>query len=288
MKALAWDNRPEDLEHLVRYLGNYGIRLEVKADQNTFLERLLDREENWEFIVLDLVDEDDPGAESLPLEQQAGYKLALKCVQKNYLVFIVTKLYRIDNITHPNSIVFKSKELPKPWLAEEIRQTLIERGLYVDRKKVFLIYGHDRRAEGTTGKVEAFLKQRGIDVEKITAGNTLDLLGRGLVQKMKDCAAFVAICTPDDEWENGICAPRGNVLLEIGIAMGLTHGIERLIILQKYGATSDQQATLPSDSYGDLTLRFDMRVENVFDDLEQKLRMLKVQMKAPRARARSG
>jgi predicted nucleotide-binding protein len=49
--------------------------------------------------------------------------------------------------------------------------------------------------------------------------------------------------------------PRKNVLLEIGMVLGLPRGVNRLIALHGWGDTVEEQATLPSDLSGLLTLR---------------------------------
>ncbi|MFL5538475.1 MAG: TIR domain-containing protein, partial [Longimicrobiaceae bacterium] len=68
--------------------------------------------------------------------------------------------------------------------------------------------------------------------------------------------------------------PRQNVLLEIGMAMGLSRGLERLIVLKH------RDATLPSDLGGVLTLNFDDDVSATFPELETRLRELGIDFSA--------
>lgn len=79
---------------------------------------------------------------------------------------------------------------------------------------------------------------------------------------MQEAAAFVAICTPDDGVFEDVSSgkpsysqPRQNVLLEIGMVLGLPRGVNRLIALHAWGNTVEEQARFPSDLSGLLTLR---------------------------------
>ena len=94
---------------------------------------------------------------------------------------------------------------------------------------------------------------------------------------MQEAAAIVAICTPDDAVFEDVSSgkpsyfqPRQNVLLEIGMVLGSPRGVNRLIVLQAWGNTVEEQARFPSDLSGLLTLR----VENGqidWDDFQKSL-----------------
>jgi predicted nucleotide-binding protein len=97
----------------------------------------------------------------------------------------------------------------------------------------------------------------------------------GLLQRMNECSAFISICTPDDKADDGTYRPRQNVLLEMGMAMGLSRGLQRLVPLQRWGPEKQDQAVLPSDLGGIVALRFS-KVENQLDALRSKLEGLGV------------
>jgi predicted nucleotide-binding protein len=176
----------------------------------------------------------------------------------------------------PDSVILKSKDERVSWLAEAIRAALTERGRYIERQKIFLIYGRDRTADGTTGLVQSHLESLGLTVCKGDVASFSNTIPHDLLKLMEPCAAFVAICTPDDPWEGGKRAPRGNVLYEMGIAVGLQRGLERLIIVQKWGSNAEEQAVLPSDFGGNVPIRFYTSCENQFPILEERLKKLRV------------
>ncbi|MEL6232645.1 MAG: TIR domain-containing protein [Cyanobacteria bacterium J06627_3] len=110
----------------------------------------------------------------------------------------------------------------------------------------------------------------------------MNSISEGLVDAMRSCGAFVAICTPDDQVADNWYQPRQNALLEIGIAMGLPNGFQRLVILQRAGAEPDKQAKLPSDLGGAFTLQFydehDEPIRRMINALEN--RKIKIQRPA--------
>ncbi len=59
--------------------------------------------------------------------------------------------------------------------------------------------------------------------------------------------------------------PRPNVLLEIGITVGLWRGIERLVIVR------EGHALIPSDIAGVLRIDFATNIDEVLDELESAL-----------------
>jgi predicted nucleotide-binding protein len=92
---------------------------------------------------------------------------------------------------------------------------------------------------------------------------------------MNQCAAVVAICSADDELggaQAGKFQPRPNVLLEIGIAVGLWRGIERLVIVRQ------GEAQIPSDIAGVLRVEFKNEIDEVLDMLEEALRSKEVEL----------
>lgn len=162
------------------------------------------------------------------------------------------------------------------WTAQYIREELERRGVYADRKKVFGI--RSLKDQDVFRKfvepVDNHLDTRGLKNVTINAGDLVAVILEGLLRKMNQCGAIVAVCTADDLQADGTYHPRLNVLFEMGIALGLHRGLERLIVLQQWGSTEETRAVLPTDLGGVLTIRFRERVSETFDDLDSRLRAL--------------
>ena len=284
MKALGWDDKPEEYFHaLKQHLLRHNIDMEIVEDEDEFVTKF--SENDWDFIVTDLIHENAPTPGD---DDRVGVRLAdgvAKSVKgKSMPIYVVTQHYdrlNLGDVALPPTAILKSKSTHAGWMAGEIYEDLIRQGVYVDRRKVFLIYGHDKNAMGAKGRVEYFLNQLGISVEVIAGGNLEVEIAHGLISKMNTCAAIVAICTPDDELKNGSFHPRQNVLLEIGMAMGLSRGVNRLIILQKWGPREEDKAKLPSDLHGLIPIRFEGPVDDVFSKLEFRLKESKVALMSP-------
>lgn len=284
MKGLAWDDNREDMEPLVKRLERHGVFVELTDDVDDFNARL--GAESWDLILTDLVNaktgvrgEEDPHAGLRAIYQANTYA-------KDAVIFLITHHMNVIGQGHvplPPNVIAKSKSTYPEWLAMDIIHELRRQGVFVDRKRVFLIYGHDRKADGATGAVESYLSKHGVRVEKVAGANLTTELAAGLIDKMHRCAAILAICTPDDPAPmDGQRQPRQNVLLEVGMAMGLHRGLKRLVLLQKWGADDSERAYLPTDLSGVVTLRFATNVENAFNDLDAKLIALGVDIKSVR------
>ena len=282
MKVLAWDDKPSDyFESLKKHIETYGIYMTIESKVESFLAQF--HKGGWDFVITDLVLADSPAqGENDPT---AGSQIA-KWVAKTHPVYVVTGIYnsiKLGQLDFPESVVVKSKDTPPSFMAAEIYRDLVQRGLFVDTESVFLIYGRDRNAGDATAEVEAFLSRRcRLKVVKATGKTLKEEIVHDLLEKMKTSAAFVAVCTPDDivrrRRQEIICQPRQNVLLEIGMAMGFTNGLKRLTFLQKWGDKPGNQALLPSDFGGVVTLRFKNSVEETFDDLQQRLIDLRLRL----------
>jgi predicted nucleotide-binding protein len=266
VRALAWDDEPERyLEKLKPHLQALGIELEIEDEVSVFLQRM--RAEHWDLVISDLFNYDEAGDE----HATDGTGIASTVIAKGIPIFVVTKSYdrAAAEAIVPRGAMIKSKHTPQTWLAEEIVTDLLRLGYPVRRDRVFVIRGRDREARGATELLVAFIRGRGLQVD-VLSETTLkkEILG-GLVSRMNDCAGFIAVCTPDDEWANGSWHPRQNVLLEIGVALGLSRGLDRLAILQRTGPPTEpkKNATLPTDLSGVLTMEFADDIESAFDDL---------------------
>ncbi len=281
MRALAWDDKPEDYMRMLQesLRRHYNIDLEIADKVKDFIDRFSGG--TWDFIIVDLIEADK---QALGDEDRVGLDLSRKITEQAHAgrslpIFMITNFYdRLKIGDLPPNVIPKSKSTHPGWMAGEIRQELAQRGVYVNRRKVFLIYGHDRHADGATGRVKEFLTENGLVAETISGATLATEIGQGLVSRMNECGAFVAVCTPDDRAPDGSSYPRLNVLLEIGIAMGLSRGLQRLIVLQKWGTSKEQQGQLPSDLGGLLPIRFEGAIESTFEALGQRLKALGVEL----------
>lgn len=280
MRALAWDDKPEEyMVILKKYLVRFGIDIEIVETEEEFVDRFY--QGGWDFVISDLVRKDSPAQGEV---ENLGDRLARAVSEsqqgKNMTVFLVTEYYdRVSDkaMKLPANVIVKSKSTFPGWMAGEIYQELVRRGVYVNRKRVFLIYGHDH---GAHEDVEAFLSKHGIKVIRLGDGVVLGAeIAQGLVASMNECGAFVALCTPDDQVDKdgqAIFQPRLNVLLEIGLAMGLSRGLQRLLLVQRWGPEPEHQAVLPSDLAGVLTLRF-REISQALPELRRQLESIGIE-----------
>lgn len=279
MRALAWDDKPNDyMAFLARQLyETYAITVEVTSDFEAF-QRLF-TESEWDFVLGDIYDEGREDGRA-PIGLELARLVADR--HQDLPVFLLTRYHNMltsDDLALPPSIVVKSKSTRPVWMAGDIVKYLKDIGCYVDRRKVFLIYGHDREAEGALERVEHMLMQNDLEIVRISEERLSTEIASGLLNNMNSCAAFIAICTPDDRHEDGSYHPRQNVILEIGMALGLSRGLQRMTFLQKWGTTPEQKALLPSDLYGVITIRFETDIDHAFPKLLKRLTNLGVQLR---------
>ncbi len=288
MKALAWDDLPKDyMQPLAETFLEYEINLTVTDDEHEFMEKYR-KDGPWQFLVLDLLKMNEVRGKDP--EDDYGLQLAAKVrdVDEKIPIFILTlypQLVKKPLFSMAQNIVLKSKDVSREWMAFEIVRELRTFGVFVDTQRVFLIFGRDRNAIGTRGKVAKYLENTlGLKVEQIMAENLFNEINRGLLQKMNNCAAFVAVCTPDDQISSTpdgdveMYQPRQNVLFEMGVAIGLRRGLERLTILQRWGEEPKDKAILPSDFGGVVPIRFYDDVNLIFDKLKEHIRNSGVQI----------
>lgn len=254
LRALAWDDKPgEYLTDLADRLKERKINVEVESRGDTFYRRFED--EHWDFIILDVIDTTSEPERPRP---DAGIKLAERIRKKSIkipIIFITQDSNELASgplISGP--ILSRSKRLTVGEMVNDILDFVRVR--VPDYTKVFLIYGHDVKAGGLRGDVLQLLRKYKLTVELITPEEAMSPLTSELINRMSPCGGFIALCTPDDKVTDNWYQPRQNVLLEIGIAMGLSEGLERLIILQRWGAEPFERAQLPSDLSGKLAIRF--------------------------------
>ena len=262
--GLAWDDEPEYLKQVAELLERENVRLEVLSDHDEFISRYTEMSGEFDFVVLDLLLED---ARSEGDGEPVGKDLASQILTRHpqLPVFMVTSRARaIDSqrLGLPSQVILKSKSTHQGWMAQDILRDLRDRGIYRDSRKVFLVYGHETKCDGFNLAVEAHLESRGLEVARTSEDEVIPGVLDGILERLRDAAAILAICTPDDRihlvgsGEEPFYSPRGNVLIEIGMALALFRGRERLILLQRWGSEPSDQAKLPSDLGGDLSIRF--------------------------------
>lgn len=271
------------MSRLAVELARDGIHVEVVDDTAEFVSKMT--ESHYDFFITDWFDERESkrggGAPS-------GAMLVnmIRREDKASPIFVVSQLPdKIDqtllNLARP--VFLRSKDATVPWMAYDIRETLADMGLLVDKQRVFIIYGHDARAQGTLQAVEDWLKSKGAKPVLLESRRSRDGILPDLMREIKASAAFISICTPDDRCTSAIdpgstwYQPRQNVLFEMGIVYGLSRNAQKLTVIQRWtNGRPDEQAQLPSDWGGYLTLRFVNNANEIFPKLEHRLKELGV------------
>lgn len=258
LTALAWDDNPEEyFEDLRTHLYEHGIEMEVRRDYRD-IPGLLDRR-RWDLVVLDVLDESFVAEAE---DEKRGLKIWHWAYEKGLPVYFVTSKPEIPRDSQiPIDIPIISKLTPASFAAFDIKRDLIRKGRWINRKKVFLIYGHDRESNDASKKVRGLLKSWGLEVGTISGPDLSHGIVVDLLKQMRESVAVIAVCTPDDVVDNKVekdsngkkkyGQPRQNVLLEIGMAMGLGGGIHKLTFLQKTDSKDLKlSARLPTDLGG--------------------------------------
>ena len=255
MQAIAWDNAPKDyFDDLKAYLLPLGINMTLMQTEHELVASLSQNPDQWDLVITDLIDEDtEDGAQ----DPDAGSRIGKFARKFDKPVYIVTKARDVDPVTVPEHVLVLSKFNPAVYSADYIRRDLTQRGLFYLRTQVALIYGHDL---DSNLKLKAFLsdsppKGCGLSVAVLNPetfkGDLLDQVRSNILTS----GAVIAVCTADDRVktrddekdEEKHRQPRQNVLLEIGMVLGINDGKRRLITVQQWGKEPKRQAHLPSD-----------------------------------------
>jgi hypothetical protein len=203
MRALAWDDQPGSyIKDLADELRAFGIEVTICPTEREFHQEFRAPDRRWDFVITDLVTGNEPAVS----EQHAktGAQIAQRAALAGLPVFMVTQHYtRFDPVALgiPPQVVIRSKSTDPGWQAGDIRDELRRRGLFTNPKHIFLIFGRvgrDRTAPGTKEAIRERYTARKIKVEVITPDTLFTEINRGLVSRMHDCRAILAICTPDD------------------------------------------------------------------------------------------
>jgi predicted nucleotide-binding protein len=273
-RALAWDEHPEELLLLKEFLQkHHEIELEITNDEGDFFYNY--NSKPWDFLIL----------EPTGYGRRFGLKLATRIRELDKeipIVFLTTddSIIINDEINIVQPILIKSKALTQGILAYDIFhyiENIKKSRENYDYSKVFIIYGHGKHAAGFKDKVIDRLEEHGVEPVLLAPEQVMNSIGEGLVNQMKSCGAFLAICTPDDKVDDNWYQPRQNVTLQIGMALGFSEGFKRLIILQRWGLQPQYQAKLPSDLGGILSLQFHGDAqEETFEKLIKALKERKI------------
>jgi CAP12/Pycsar effector protein, TIR domain len=268
IKGLAWDDKQADyMAGLKQHLHHRDIELEICQKQEDFYAAF--NRGGWSFVVIDLLDQ------SVPNTPPAGIDLANYVSNANrqpwFPILVVTREMQLvvgDYYKQLPAGAVLSYKIPPPLMALNIQHSLEQRGLYVDHRKVFIISRFvGNSLAPAADRFANWMRHRGIEVVTLASSAINSEIVAGLVATMNTCAAVVAICSADDELggkDAGKYQPRPNVLLEIGIAVGLWRGIERLVLVR------EKTAQIPSDIGGVLRIDFE-NVDDVLDELQAAL-----------------
>lgn len=281
IRGIAWDDEPENhMDYLKEFLDNHGIELTVFQSVEKFDRAFFANLDDWDFAVTDLIDTRDK-----PPNSYTGLKLAQKVAiaKANHPFFPIYLLSVEPQKIHSQQALLPFNILPRykaepDYVAHYIKVDLELRGIFVNRQNVFQIHNSNLETFEKYGKkLQDQLKDW--DLNPIVISPATDLRSEimaGLIHKMNGCAAIVAVCTADNEDVRGIYHPRENVLIEIGIALGLNSGSKRLIILQQMGKEMNERVELSSDLGGFLTIPFESDITSAFSQLKERLKLLRL------------
>lgn len=270
--GLAWDDEPAAyMKGLAEELEQIGIRLEVTAREEEFRDRV--RGEQWRFVVLDLLDE------SFTPAKETGVALAnltalVKRDDPSFPIFIAT-----NHVTRLSEEVYRALppnayaryKMEASWMAYLIRDELRLRGAYVNPAKVFLVGAMQSGTPDPAPKeVHDWLISRGVQSTPIASSVVDHAILVEILNSMEDSAAIVVVLTADDHMKDGEIHGRQNVILELGMALGLGGGMRRVAIV------AQGNVKVPSDLDGYLTLRFRTSPQEVLPELETRLRRMGV------------
>lgn len=278
MRALAWDDKPEDyMDLLADVLQDFQIELVVVEKEAEFINQFQNPNQ-WDFVITDLLNEKT--GDSGSTEFESGRRIAQLATQAGVPTFVVTghnDRVELAQQTLPRSVIFKSKQIPVIWMAVEIREDLKRQGA-TDPTNVFLAYGQN---SGVNQEVESYLAETlGIqNVLKLNDGEIVSSVKGGVLDMMSMSSAIIAICTPDDQQASNKYRARQNVIMEIGMGLALPRGSERLIILHQNSGRPETTVELPSDLGAELRIEFKEEVAETFDSLKSRLKKLRVKMK---------
>ena len=286
MKGLAWDDRPgsgmERLRDALHRISDGSMDLHVFSNQEDFALALSKR--SYDYYVVDMFEGAQSSDPEASIHKESTIPSGVGIIENLLTIPQVATgerpVYVYSN--DPNGsyeqvkrfrqgIVVKDKKARVIWTAREILQDLKNRGVFVDKSRCFLVFANHERTRAE--ELEKYLIAGGFTVDKIDAGNVTRGLLTEITQRMNSSGAIIAVCTADDHWRRDNTAhPRQNVVLEIGMAVGLARGPERLIILQQSNPSSvEETSQIPSDIRELLTLQFISDISEKHEELLMKL-----------------
>lgn len=269
---LAWDDNPKVyLDELAKKLEqNKQIEVTVTVKIDDCDKVFFENPDEWDCLILDIMDESYPDKSDI----YAGVNKAIQFRTKrpDILIIFIT--------TDPGLLFTPGREIKEPYflrpknysttyLAREIIEHLEEHAKEND--KVFLISNSDKSTKNIKDEATDAIKKSGFRCEFLEPQRSFHSITESLVNTMKKCKAFVALCTPDDNVD-GKFQPRQNVLLEMGMALALGDGFKSLVIMQQDGKTPELKAELPSDLGGAYTIKFDDNYKEKLDNMIEALK----------------
>ena len=152
---------------------------------------------------------------------------------------------------------------------QEIKDLLDGKSVLQNKKKIFVVYGHDEIAKT---QLEAMLRRW--DLEPIILDQQISA-GQTIIEKLEECANEVqyaiVLATPDDEGKaqsESVMKKRvrQNVVLELGMFLSKL-GRDKVAILLK----EDRDFEKPSDIQGLVYIPFSSKVDDVTVSLVKEL-----------------
>lgn len=279
-EGLAWDDEPRYMEILADNLQRLEIRLDVVRTADEF--RTGFNTKSWDFVVLDLLDETvNPG-------KTLGLDLARDVINAGvdpfFPIFIITSQSSLLQSTlfanlPPNANVRYKIEDPYP-MAVMIRDELRLRGAYTDPRRTFLVAPMvNNQLSPEARQLQEWLHEHGQDAKPLNQRTLHAEILETLLLEMSSCRAVIVLCTGDDPGPDDSLHPRQNVILELGMALGIGRGLRSLIILKQ------ETAELPSDLGGVVTMDFKRSPSEIFPQLKEKLLRLGVDLSTNQSRS---
>jgi len=262
------------MEILAENLENFRIFLKVVPTAEEFRAEF--NSKAWNFVVLDLLDE----TVTPPITR--GADLARDVVNAGvdrffFPIFIITnqpsllQSSPLKDLPPTANVRYKSDDTYP--MAVMIRDELKLRGAYTDPRKIFLVAPMvNNQPSPEARELQEWLHERGHDVKPLNQRTLGAEILQTLLVEMSACRAVIVLCTADDPGPKDSLRPRQNVILELGMALGIGRGLRSLVILQQ------ESAEMPSDLGGVVTMNFKRSPSEIFPQLEQKLEDLGVDL----------
>lgn len=221
MKAIAWDDEPEDYlkyltKHLVEQSREDGDPVELSSYEtlDAFKRAFEGTPDQWDFVVTDLIEADHPAVGE---DEETG-RAVIQFVRErsNIPIFVITRFFHVirrSALGEYSNVTIKSKSTRQAWMANEILEELRRLGI--------------RATPGWTSVVSGFcsadecgrFKERILEVSEKVCDDSDD------VEDLQRCGSYlVPVSEPSQlDSESG--------LLNLGGILRLRRGRERVVVV---------------------------------------------------------